>query len=723
MKLQCTLLAAFAALFACSVAVAGPRVLEQQARILLPDATYSPVSVAVDGSSIIVVGDRPIDDPDRPFIVAERAAFLFERTSAGTWAFVRMLVHVEHDSLADTGDYMSVGMQGGLAAVAAGAVHVFERSASGWVGTLLSGGGDGVDVEVASGMILASSGYCGYDGDLHQKDASGAWTSKLLIGQRKEGCDDELRGSDVDLSSNRAILDAPGELYIFNRNTDGSWPTTATAIVSKPALPLNVFSSVAIEGDYALTNGTQQSGLLVIRNNGGWAHAGNFWRADSLVVGNPSGLEMLSGLTPVGYPLDPLRGDSSGSVAVFRRNSSGGFDYVAKLLASDATSNTRLGTDVEISGRRIAVASNDAIYVYDLPATLDQPAIVQDNFEDGNASEWATLAGSSFSVVSNGLTRVYRQSSTAGDAAATRGDLDRTDQAIEVIATPRSFAGNGEKWFGLTARQTDPGNFYYLTVRSTNVVQLRKLQNGVITVLASSSLPVTLNRAYRLRLEAVGTWIRGYVDGQLRVQARDALHKHGTPGVRMYRAATDYDDVAITPNPQITLFRDDFNDDPAQPWTTHNGTWSEVADGSQVFAQTSLTGDGRVTSGVPADDQAIQVRAKANTFAAGGERWFGVMARFRDERNFYYVTVRNTNQLSLRKLVNGTIFVLDTAPLPVSTGRWYSLRLEAVGSSLRAYVDGRLLAEASDTSHTTGTYGLATYGTSAHFDDVVATQP
>jgi hypothetical protein len=302
--------------------------------------------------------------------------------------------------------------------------------------------------------------------------------------------------------------------------------------------------------------------------------------------------------------------------------------------------------------------------------------------------------------------------------------MDWTNQSIETVVTPRAFASTGEKWFGLTVRQTDPGNFYYLTVRSTNRVELRSLRNGVISVLWWTEIPVTLNRPYWLRLEAVGTWLRVYVDGQLMWQVSDSVHTHGSAGIRTYKAAADFDNIVISPTSQTTLLIDRF-DMPDHPivWTARQGQWVQPTESSPLMSQTSLGGDGRLTASETADDQVVTARARANTFAPGGERWFGLMARFQDERNFYYVTVRNVGTVSLRKVVNGTIYILDTASLPVTTGQWYSLRLEAVGNLLRVYVDGRLLVEAADSSHARGTYGLATYRTAADFDDVVVTQP
>jgi hypothetical protein len=60
----------------------------------------------------------------------------------------------------------------------------------------------------------------------------------------------------------------------------------------------------------------------------------------------------------------------------------------------------------------------------------------------------------------------------------------------------------------------------------------------------------------------------------------------------------------------------------------------------------------------------VQARVSATQFAAGtGSRWFGVLARYTDARNYYYVTLRSDNTIALRKLVNGAIHVLDSAPL------------------------------------------------------------
>jgi pectate lyase len=183
--------------------------------------------------------------------------------------------------------------------------------------------------------------------------------------------------------------------------------------------------------------------------------------------------------------------------------------------------------------------------------------------------------------------------------------------------------------------------------------------------------------------------------------------------------------VVISPNPHTLLLSDDFESrfpGHEQWWFPRLGTWSEVVAGSTVFAQTSITTDGRITTDIDVDDQVIQARARATQFAAG-DRWFGLISRLQDNNNFYFLTVRSSNSVSLRKFVNGQVVVLDTATFPVSVGTWYTLRLEAVGDSLRGYVNDRPLVEAIDDDFAAGTWGLATSRAAAQFDNVRVTQP
>ena len=507
---------------------------------------------------------------------------------------------------------------------------------------------------------------------------------------------------------------------------------------TEPSPTRGVGANVAIEGNDALANSDSRlNGPHLLRFDGTWIVAGGLQRPDRAMFSPATGLELLNGFAAVAARYDSsVPQGSNGAVAIFQRNAAGGFDYVAKLVPSDGfLSGGFLFGEAAISGRRIVATGRDAggdpfspnvVYVFDLPADFTQPALIQDDFEDRNVAEWTQIPGSVVSVPFNGLSAFYRQSSVAADAGSLRTGVDMRNQAIEAEVVARSVAaGAGERWFGLTVRQTDPDNLYFLTLRNNNTISLRKRVNGVVTVLQSNSMAVLLNRRYKLRLEAIGSRINAYVDGQLRINVTDRSLRGGTMGLRMFRTATDYDNVVISPNAHTTAFNDDFEEGGPheQWWFPRLGTWDEVAEGNGVvFAQSSLSTDGRITTNIDLADQVVQARARPDQFAAG-DRWFGLVSRLQDDQNFYYLTVRSSNSVSLRKIVNGTIFVLDSASFPVTAGTWYTLRLEAIGTSLRGYVNGRPLVEAIDDDFTAGTYGLATSRTAASFDNVTAMQP
>ncbi len=97
--------------------------------------------------------------------------------------------------------------------------------------------------------------------------------------------------------------------------------------------------------------------------------------------------------------------------------------------------------------------------------------------------------------------------------------------------------------------------------------------------------------------------------------------------------------------------------------------------------------------------------------------------RYVDSQNYYYLSVRSSNSLQIRKVVNGVVTVLKTVTLTIQPGGNHDYGLEVRGNELSAIVDGIVLARALDDSLTSGQYGLATYRAGATFSRVSAVQP
>jgi hypothetical protein len=128
-------------------------------------------------------------------------------------------------------------------------------------------------------------------------------------------------------------------------------------------------------------------------------------------------------------------------------------------------------------------------------------------------------------------------------------------------------------------------------------------------------------------------------------------------------------------------------------------------------------------NGGPTQDQIVSATVVPIQFNASGRGFAGVIVRHTNQSNYYYGVLTDDDRVSLRKVVNGVVTVLDETPYAVATNTSYNVRVEAIGSWIRMYVGGWLMVERQDDSLKTGKYGLVTNDASATFDKFRAIQP
>ena len=170
-----------------------------------------------------------------------------------------------------------------------------------------------------------------------------------------------------------------------------------------------------------------------------------------------------------------------------------------------------------------------------------------------------------------------------------------------------------------------------------------------------------------------------------------------------------------------TLLSDDFQDGNADGWTKSGGSWSVVTDGSLVYRQSSTSSDARAQTGSSSwTNYSVQARVKPLA-VNGSDRFAAVLARAQSMTSYYYLALRSSGRVELKKLVGGSSTTLASATVPFSLGTWYTLQLDVAGTSLRGFVNGLNVASATDSQFSSGRIGLATFNASASFDDVVVT--
>jgi hypothetical protein len=260
-------------------------------------------------------------------------------------------------------------------------------------------------------------------------------------------------------------------------------------------------------------------------------------------------------------------------------------------------------------------------------------------------------------------------------------------------------------------------------LRADDHVELYKAAAGTEATLASVPFTVTLNRSYRLRVEARGQVLEVFVDGRRLISVVDGAVPGGSAGLVNTLMRGDVDNFSVTPLRQ-TMFDEDFASQATNAWQVSDGSWDYAQEsGATIKVQRNVTRGARSITGVATDDQVNSTRVRFDSAPNGDGSWVGVLARFIDPANLYYASLRGSGQVQIRKVANGSATVLKSAPFAVTAGRYYELSFEAIGDRLRVFVDNEPVAETRDATFASGRSGLATNNAAASFANYRSYQP
>ncbi|HEX7305516.1 family 43 glycosylhydrolase [Lentzea sp.] len=164
---------------------------------------------------------------------------------------------------------------------------------------------------------------------------------------------------------------------------------------------------------------------------------------------------------------------------------------------------------------------------------------VEDDFEDGNAIGWTTYGGS----WSAGTKRYEAGASFGGKALL---DTNFSDLVQQVDVTPRSAGGDAGVVFRATQASTgtDAYRGYYAGISGTGKVVLGKADGGW-TQLASAAVAIRPNVSHRVRVEAVGSSIKVYVNDALKISVTDTSYASGANGVRVFNTGAGFDGFSV----------------------------------------------------------------------------------------------------------------------------------------------------------------------------------
>ncbi|MBB5874231.1 hypothetical protein F4553_007665 [Allocatelliglobosispora scoriae] len=170
-----------------------------------------------------------------------------------------------------------------------------------------------------------------------------------------------------------------------------------------------------------------------------------------------------------------------------------------------------------------------------------------------------------------------------------------------------------------------------------------------------------------------------------------------------------------------TVFSDDFEDGNADGWSKSGGDWSVVTDGSKALRQTKATTDNarQFAGSTSWTNYTVSASVKPLSYGSGG--FVALLARSTGSTTFFRLALLPGNTVQLQAVNSGAVTVLGSASRSTATGTYYTLAIEANGSTIRGLVNGAQVASASSSLTATGRIGLQTAYSTASYDTVVVT--
>ncbi len=195
-------------------------------------------------------------------------------------------------------------------------------------------------------------------------------------------------------------------------------------------------------------------------------------------------------------------------------------------------------------------------------------------------------------------------------------------------------------------------------------------------------------------------------------------------------------------------FCDDFSANNYDKWNIRaastntpgpNGAFDIADDSSNYVLRYTANSTGGILAlvkpeqftGVTSADYYVEAKLRPRANSTTGNKQLYILTRYQDDNNWYAgaLNVQNANtstQVEIAKMKAGTLTrpkqikkPIDQGTKDLLDGKWYTLRIEALGSTLTVYLDGENLGSITDADFATaGLIGLWTANKSFEIDDI-----
>ena len=417
--------------------------------------------------------------------------------------------------------------------------------------------------------------------------------------------------------------------------------------------------------------------------------------------------------------------------------------YLDNIRLFDLTDNANATGRIGVYCWNDPKAHFEWVEVRRLP--LEAYALLRDKFMDSDISVCRFIDEGTINTPSNWaiFEGTLRQTGSIYSDPASRDSLPKKGtQAVagdptwkDVIVSAR-LASLDDGAIGLLFRYTDENNYYRFSMDKKNFCRrLVKNVGGTFTLLWEDDLVYKVGRTYEVTMVAIGSTLRGYLDGVLMFLVEDDALVTGCIGlycwrnndarfshIQVYSAEWSFNnwllnepfDVLI---PGLWTFVDDLGRPITTNWQVSNGEL-RISVPPELVGIYALTGNSSWTN--------YRLTAEIRTEC---EDEVGLVFRYVDKNNYYSFCVFKQRAKGLwyprlTKMVNGTFHILLTGDPLASIGQQFILTMDCIGSQFTGYYNGVPLVTVNDSDLTAGQIGIyCREGIQARFTEVQVSAP
>lgn len=261
---------------------------------------------------------------------------------------------------------------------------------------------------------------------------------------------------------------------------------------------------------------------------------------------------------------------------------------------------------------------------------------------------------------------------------------------------------------------------------SKGIIKLNRVENRVVTTVATASYSTAPNRAFNVTLENGFTGFAVVVDGRRLFEDVDTFAVNpdqlpdGGVGLITHWDPGRFDNIEFHQG----IFRPcslTFSEQPPAPLTVVNGDWNTTGG---TLNNASLDSTDIVNfascSGI-SNQRGIYTARLRNEYGASGNRVgliYGYQYSGLRQGEYYEVTFSPTGVVQLNKFIQGTLYPVRTASYPIPGKAFFTVELSRFGAGTTIKVNGVTVVDLVFQGEMGSGVGVVSHWTKGHFDDV-----